>query len=128
MILIDTSVLIDYVRSKDAGLLLKMQNHGGAICGVVRAEVLAGARNPRDRARLLLLLDSFPVLNTPEFIWDAIGDGAASLRIGGVNLPLPDVVIAALAISNNIELWTRDGHFVHVQRVLPSLRLFVEPP
>lgn len=128
MILIDTSVLIDYVRSKDAALLLAMQTHAGAVCGVIRAELLAGTRNPHDRLQLLLLLDSLQQVVTPEDVWDAVGDNAAKLRSLGVNLPLVDVVIATLAMANNVELWTRDAHFTLVQRLLPSLRLFVEPP
>ena len=128
MILIDTSVLIDYVRSKDANLLLKMQNHSGAVCGVVRSELLAGTKNPRDRARLVMLLDSFQAIATPETVWDSVGDHAATLRVQGVNVPLPDVVIATLALAASVELWTRDKHFVRIQQVLPSLRLFVEPP
>jgi predicted nucleic acid-binding protein len=43
MILIDTSVLIDYLRSKDAALWLKIQSFDAAVCGIVRAEILTGA-------------------------------------------------------------------------------------
>ena len=38
------------------------------------------------------------------------------------------VVLATVAISNDIELWTRDTHFPMIQKVLPALKLFVEPP
>ena len=39
MILVDTSVVIDYLRSADATLLALFQAHDAAICGVTRAEV-----------------------------------------------------------------------------------------
>jgi predicted nucleic acid-binding protein len=128
MILIDTSVLIDYLRSKDPALWTKIQTHDSAICGIVRVEILAGARNPGDRARLLLMFDSLQQATTSELIWNSVGDHAAQLRSQGVNVPLADIVIATLAIDHNVELWTRDGHFANVQRVLPALRLFHEPP
>jgi predicted nucleic acid-binding protein len=128
MILIDTSVLIDYLRSKDPALWTKIQTHDSAICGIVRGEILAGARNPGDRARLLLMLNSLAQATTSELIWNSVGDYAAELRSQGVNVPLADIVIATLAIDHNVELWTRDGHFANVQRVLPALRLFPESP
>jgi predicted nucleic acid-binding protein len=120
MILIDTSVLVDYIRTKDALLLRKMQHHGGAVCGVVRAELLAGSKNPRDRARLTLLLDSFQAIDTPETLCVTIGDHAALLRARGVNIPLPDAIIATIATTANVELWSRDAHFILAQPFLPS--------
>jgi predicted nucleic acid-binding protein len=129
MILLDTSVLIDYLRTpsdpKLGGLFRTLPL---AICGTVRAEILHGSRNPRDRGRLLILLDSFSQLAMPEPTWDMIGDKLNALRSGGVTIPFPDAIIATVAIANDIELWTRDAHFKLVQRVLPALKLFVEPP
>jgi predicted nucleic acid-binding protein len=76
----------------------------------------------------MLILDSLPQASTSELIWNSVGDNAAHLRAQGVNIPLADIVISTLAIAHNVELWTRDAHFSNVQRVLPSLRLFPEPP
>lgn len=50
------------------------------------------------------------------------------LRAAGVTVPFPDVVIAALAIANDVELWTRDAQFITIRGVLPQLKLFQEPP
>lgn len=61
-------------------------------------------------------------------MWDRVGDHLAALRSAGVTVPFADVVIATLAIENDIELWTRDRQFAIIQRVLPALRLFAEPP
>ena len=35
-----------------------------------------------------------------------------------------DAMIATVAIENDLELWTRDAHFVQIQGVLTQLRLF----
>lgn len=44
MTLVDTSVVIDFLRSGDAKLHGLFQSLPGAICGVTRAEVLHGVR------------------------------------------------------------------------------------
>ena len=51
MILADTSVLIDYLRSKDAQLLAHLKNNSAVVCGIVRAEILCGAQNAGHRRR-----------------------------------------------------------------------------
>src|SRR3712207_4062667 len=80
MILVDTSVVIDYLRTTDAKILALFQAHGAAVCGVTRAEVLHGARNPADRARLLTVLSAFQQVLIPDAAWDVVGDHLAALR------------------------------------------------
>jgi len=43
-------------------------------------------------------------------------------------VPLIDTALATIAIESGIELWTYDSHFALIQGVLPTLRLFQEPP
>jgi predicted nucleic acid-binding protein len=128
VILTDTSIVIDYAKGKDAKLAGLIAKHPVAVCGVVRAELLCGARDPAHRGKLLTLLATFAQLSVPEAIWDVVGDHLAALRSHGITVPFPDVVIATLAIVNDIELWTRDRHFPAMQKVLPALKLFQEPP
>jgi predicted nucleic acid-binding protein len=49
MILIDASIIIEYLQTKNAKLLSIMQANQGAICGATRAEVLSGSRHPKHR-------------------------------------------------------------------------------
>jgi predicted nucleic acid-binding protein len=128
MILVDTSVLIDYLRTKDAKVLALMQRHGGAVCGIVRAEILHGALNTGYRSRLVNALNALAQLPLPETIWDQVGDTLAALRARGVTVPFPDAVIATVAIENDVEVWARDTHFPAMQKVLSRLKLFQEPP
>ena len=81
MILVDSTVLIDYLRQGDAALLATMQANGAAICGVTRAEILHGARGPKHRQKLMQLLDTFPLVSMPDSAWDAVGDHLAILRL-----------------------------------------------
>ncbi|HEY8506454.1 MAG TPA: PIN domain-containing protein [Gemmataceae bacterium] len=128
MILVDTSGVIDHLRSGDAKLLGLFRSLPGAVCGVTRAEVLHGARNPADRGRLLTVLNAFHQVPIPDSLWDTVGDMMAALRAVGVTVPFPDAAIASVAVSAGVELWSRDNQFQLIQRVEPRLLLFQEPP
>jgi predicted nucleic acid-binding protein len=128
MILVDTSVLIEFLRTKDRRLAQHFQTLAVASCGVIRAEILAGARSAADRHRLTVFLSPFHQIATPESIWETVGDNLAILAAQGLTVPLTDMLIATVAVNNNLELWQRDRHFSDIQRILPTLRLFQEPP
>ena len=128
MTLVDSGVVIAYLRSGDAGLLGRFRSLPGAVCGTTRAEVLHGARNPADRGRLITVLDAFVQIPTPESVWDDVGDLLARLRANGVTLPFNDVVIAAVAAAAGLDLWTRDAHFQLIRQFEPRVVLFQEPP
>jgi hypothetical protein len=119
MILVDTSVVIDYVRTTDAKLGSLFRSLPVALCGVTRAEALHGSRNPANQQNLLTTLNTFQPVTIPDSVWDAVGDNLAALRAGGLTIPFADAVIASVAIANDIEQWTRDQHFTQVQRILP---------
>ena len=103
MILVDTSVAVDYARGKDAKLIALMRTLPVVVCGIVRAE----------------LLDS---------VWDIVGDNLAMLRSRGITVPFPDAVIATLGIESHLEVWAHDPHFLAMQSAMPALQLFTEPP
>ena len=45
MILVDTSVVLGYLKQPDPKVLGLFQAHQAAVCGITRAEVLHGARD-----------------------------------------------------------------------------------
>lgn len=85
-------------------------------------------RDPADRQRLVNQLNVLAQVAISDSIWDAVGDALAALRVSGIPVPFPDVVLACVAIEYGLELWTRDQHFSRLQTVLPQLVLFQEPP
>jgi predicted nucleic acid-binding protein len=127
MIVIDSSVLIDYAR-KEVKLLRLFRKLKLAVCGVARAELLAGSRSVVERAKYITILNNLAQVATPESLWGVVGDYAALLGSNGVTIPLSDVIIAAVAIATGLELWTRDKHFKLIQLFLTALKLFQEPP
>jgi len=128
MILVDTSVVIDWSRGKDAKLRLLIPSLPVAVCGVTQAELLHGSRDPAHRQKLLADLGTFQFVPMPDASWITVGDNLAALRSRGVTVPLADAIIATLAIENGIEAWARDPHFTAMQKVLSQLKLFQEPP
>src|SRR5919199_44441 len=99
MIVTDTTVVIDYTRGRDAKLVSLVPTLPVAICGITRAEVLAGAQNPGHRRNLQTILGTFQ-----------------------------QVVIATVGRALGVEVWPRARQFPLMQSVLPALKLFREPP
>lgn len=128
MIIVDASLVIDYIRGHDPKLQTLLLSLPVAICGVTRAEVLCGSRDPAHRQKLIVALSPFQFVPLPDSLWDTIGDNLATLRLKGITVPLADAVIASLGIENDIEVWARDPHFPLMQRILARLKLFQEPP
>ncbi|MEX2174930.1 MAG: PIN domain-containing protein [Pirellulaceae bacterium] len=128
MILVDTTVVVAYLRSGEARLLSAFAAHNAAICGVTRAEILHGIRQPADHPRFVAALDAFAQVSLPEGLWDQTGLHLAALRRAGISMPLADVIIATLAMHLDVELWSRDQHHLMLQSAVPQLRLFEEPP
>jgi predicted nucleic acid-binding protein len=128
MILVDSGVLIDFLRTKDADLAALFRSLPVAVCGATRAEIFCGARSSADRQRLAVFLSPFQQVSIADSLWDALGDNLAALRASGITVPLADAIIATVGIENNIEVWTRDPHFRKMQQVLSRLRLFHELP
>ena len=127
MILLDTSVVIDWLRGKDPKLRGLLPALPVAICGITQAEILNGSRDAAHRRQLLADLAHFPVIPIPADLWRAVGDNLAALRQRGITVPFQDVVIATLAAESNIEVWARDPHFAMMRKAIP-LRLYQEPP
>jgi predicted nucleic acid-binding protein len=128
MFLADTSVIIAFLRTADPKLLSILKQQGAVVSGITRAEVLYGVRNPSDLARFTAALNLLPLAPIPDALWDTVGLNLAALRAAGLPMSLTDVAIATLAMHLGVELWARDQHFQLIQTVIPSLRLFTEPP
>lgn len=119
MILLDASVLIDYLRKRDRALGEALGSLELGVCGITRAEVIHGAKDEADRAKLVTLLDQFQQVLLPERIWDLVGQRLNELRRRGVVVPFTDVVLATLAMDLDVNLWGTDAHFRMIAQVLP---------
>ena len=90
-----------------------------AVCGIVIAELMCGAKSPRERERIETALAGLDYLEMNRAAWRLVGDMLAELRREGVTVPMSDAILAALALQNDCRVLTRDRHFSDI----PKLRL-----
>ena len=76
MILLDTGVLIDFFRGKDKKLPPLFASHPLAVCGVVRAEIVAGHRSAKQRADEIAGLDRLHQVPTSDVLWGRLGESS----------------------------------------------------
>jgi predicted nucleic acid-binding protein len=127
VILLDTSVLVRYLRTASPAIREVLASTDCAICGVTRAEILHGARTAQDAGALGKAMDAFIQLPIQQATWDHLGDHLAQLRASGLPMPFPDVLLAAVAIDYDADLWAYDAHFRAIQGIIKKLKLFEGP-
>ncbi|MBI5762616.1 MAG: PIN domain-containing protein [Planctomycetes bacterium] len=124
MILVDTSILVDYLRSPSVQVREVLLKYGAAVCGITRAELLCGVRSDVDATRINEALDRFTNLEVTEAVWQILGENLRLLRSKGIVVPFQDALIATLAMMYGIPVWTRDEHYRLMQNAIPTLSLF----
>lgn len=127
----DTSAWVEFLRTTGSRCDLRLRKAFRTeqtvwVPAVVLQELLQGARNPAQFARLDAQLDRLPGLPT----WaarDLARDAAllyARCRWQGITLRSPnDCVVAACAIASGLPLLAQDRDFEAIARVEPALRL-----
>ena len=127
MILVDTSVWIDYFRPFPArpGFELRRlieEAEPFVLTGIVVFEILQGLK--RDAGRVERFLSQWEFVEPSGFV--TYREAAAisrSARSQGITLSTIDALISAIAIENDASLFTTDKDFSEVTRVSP-LRLY----
>jgi len=131
MILIDTSILIGYFRGIKGDPYDKLdnlidQNIPIGICNQVYQEVLQGAKNEKE----FVILNEY--LNTMDFYDLRYGkksyENAAWIyfkcrKMGTTLRSTMDLIIAQIAIDNNLLLFHNDKDFTQIAHVIPDLKL-----
>ena len=122
-ILADSNIFIDFWKKPDQNLIDTFSKEDVVICGVVRCELLHGAKSPENMKKVSSILDDFEELNLNAKDWNKLGEMLFQLRTNGLTVPLSDAMIAYLAMKHKIPVWTRDNHFAYMQKVLPDLKI-----
>ena len=116
-VIVDTSVLISFFRgqgeSADEVEKLLTENRI-MITGIIAAELLQGMKGVKEEERLSEFLSALNPIEITTGLWIKAGKLSLSLRRRGLNLPLTDIAIAALAIEHNLSVFTFDKHFEKV--------------
>ena len=128
MVLIDTSIWIDFFQAPEsdsaATLELLVRDHNRVtLCGIVLQEVLQGIREPKSFELVRDRLLKFPFIEYQRDTWLLAASLYRDLRAIGITLPPVDVSISAIAIQNDLQLFTRDKHFEEVAKI-SGLKLY----
>lgn len=116
-ILADTSVWIEFFKSQ-SGIGKKLEGliieNSVCVCGTVLFELVQGVRSEDEKAMILDVLSGMEYLEMTKRVWEKAGTLSASLKKKGLNLPLSDIFIAAIAIEHNLQIFTLDKHFEQI--------------
>lgn len=136
MVLIDTSVLIDFLKgaSNEAvtsldEILARQIPYG--INHFIYQEILQGVRNQSEFNKLKSYLETIPFYNLPNR--KESYEKAAYLNIlcrqSGVTVRSTiDLLIVQTAIDNDLYLLHKDNDFVNIAKVVPKLKIYRHGP
>ena len=123
-ILADSNVFIDFWKKPTEKIIDTFKEEDVVICGVVRSELMHGAKSDADLYRINEMLNTFEELVFEESDWNLLGTQLYKLRTSGITVPFQDAIIALLSVKYNVPVWTNDKHFAYMQSVIPELKLF----
>lgn len=128
MILVDTSVWIDWLRQgcRPATRLLDrfIDEDEVALTPVILQELLQGARGPAQLEKLRIHFLGLPMLMPTVQTYSAAGELYARCRWTGITPRSPhDCLIARVALENGVPVLHDDRDFENLARVEPRLRL-----
>ena len=100
-------------------LLAELVREGRACAhGVIRAELLSGARSEKDYAKLSALFFYAPLLPDPADLWDRVARTRFRLARQGVQAAVADLIIALSAEEHQDPLLTLDGDYRLFQKAI----------
>ena len=122
-VVVDTSVWIDFLAGLSSPSLEEALSQGSVVLPpLVVAELVSGARQPRERAAIEYLVEKLPLHETPLDHWVRVGELRQELRNKGLSVSTPDAHVAQCALDRDAVLLSRDAVFARIARLTP-LRL-----
>ena len=126
MILVDTSILIDYFRGFENKAILSFntildRSLPFGINHLIYLEVLQGSRTDKDYKRLKKYLDTqvFYELKNGKDSFAEAAQMYLKLRKNGVTVSTIDCIIARVALENDLFLLHNDKDFTRISRHFP---------
>jgi len=117
----DSSLWVDFTRPKTPvavreQIRLMIVRPGCQWCEPVYFEVMRNAA-PEQRQRLAGFFSGFPCLPTPATLWQSAASLGQECRDQGYSVGGIDLLIAAVAVENDIELATFDKDFALIAKI-----------
>jgi predicted nucleic acid-binding protein len=122
-ILVDTSVWLEFFRVRESpyaeALDRLLEDERVCTANLIKAEIIPGARTPRQFRELKAYFDILPLAREPASLWEEIIDAQFRLKRAGINgISIPDLIIAVVAKTNEKVIFTKDSDFQRIRRVL----------
>ncbi len=117
MVLVDTSVWIDFFKNKESAEVNLLQRaivdrEDIAICGLILTDVLQGIKTNKEYDLVLESFESLSFLEMDKEVYILAANIYRELRKNGITIRKSiDCLIAAVAISHNIPLLHNDKDF-----------------
>ena len=122
-VVVDTSVWIDFFAGRPVPSLEDALSQGAVVLSpIVVAELVSGARKPKERAAIEDLLDELPLHPTPLDHWVHVGELRRKLATAGLAISTSDAHVAQCALDRHAVLLARDDVF---RRIAPLTDLRV---
>lgn len=124
--LADTCAWIEYFKPGPSILKNLLENlllNGRVfVCGPVLYELTQGLKSAKERSAVMDALQSLDYIEMTDSLWVKAGELSSTLRKAGKTIPFSDVLIAIVALENNLSVVTIDKHFRDVKglNVLPG--------
>jgi predicted nucleic acid-binding protein len=118
VILVDSSVWIEADNRRGSREALELdallERDEVATTDIVVAEVIQGAPTEAKFKQLLDMMSNLHYFHAGSENWHTAAELSFALRRQGLTTPLSDLVIATVALANDLELYSLDRHYSRV--------------
>jgi hypothetical protein len=131
IILADTTVWIHFLRGSGVQyqerLVPLIMADKLATTPVIIMEILRGARSQKEYDKLSRDLAALRCFELSAKVWERANKLGFALRHKGINAPLTDTLIAAVALENNVLLLHDDRHYEMISSITHLKHEFLKP-
>jgi predicted nucleic acid-binding protein len=123
LFLVDTSVWIFALRKDPVPQIMNrmdslLKEDVVITTGIIKLEILAGAKTDKEYRRLKSRFDALESLETDDDLWHKACEHGFKLRRKGFTIPSTDILIASCALQAGAILLHADAHFDLMEKPL----------
>ena len=123
LVLADTSVWIDFFSLPGSPFAKELDSYleNNLVCTTdpVITEILSGCRSEKHFRKLNTYLQALPKISPPANTWERVALYRFRLARKGVQVGIPDLLIAITASEHQRVLFTKDQQFKAISKVIP---------
>jgi predicted nucleic acid-binding protein len=125
MKLIDTSSWVEYLRERESeagdNVEVLVLSGEAAWCDITLVELWHGVRGTKEKRELAEMENEVELIPVNAAVWRLSSKLALRCREKGITVPLSDIITAACAVTQGLELEHCDKHFNDLLPLAKSL-------